>query len=393
MKSREPARIGKNVQRLRKFLRLSQEATAAFLELSRPVVSAIEADERDLSYEELMKLCELFHCEPYVLMGMSDLLLPNTPPPPSAHLARATKETQSPTPQDEYELSKFKDFLLRPTTKRPLSSVVEKIRDASTTTPKKTAELACRLLEIKTVPVDVYEAINRLGVTLRFSALGNLSGALICEPNACGILVNSDQPDDRVRFSAAHELAHLLLSHEKQQAYSLKGRHHRGIERDADDFAAEFLMPDAFLQKHFAETKSASAPTALDVYRLSEQFSVSYQAMIYRLSKLQLISNQAVASFLEEKPSSLREKLEAAAPKRKTKAVIYQDRITKDVADHLADAPTANSPEWVRQVQESAAMRYIGETRLEERKSHIREVYESVALWIANNRPVALPRG
>lgn len=94
------------------------------------------------------------------------------------------------------------------------------------------------------------------------------------------VVLTADRADDvlRHRFSAAHELGHLVL--------------HRGVasgetwlEREADAFAAEFLTPRAVLLEEL--------PGRLDfakLYRISERWGVEVRSLIYRSQELGLIS-------------------------------------------------------------------------------------------------------
>ncbi len=94
------------------------------------------------------------------------------------------------------------------------------------------------------------------------------------------VVLTADRADDvlRHRFSAAHELGHLVL--------------HKGaasgetwLEREADAFAAEFLTPRAVLLEEL--------PGRLDfakLYRISERWGVEVRSLIYRSQELGLIS-------------------------------------------------------------------------------------------------------
>jgi Zn-dependent peptidase ImmA (M78 family)/transcriptional regulator with XRE-family HTH domain len=94
------------------------------------------------------------------------------------------------------------------------------------------------------------------------------------------VMLTADRADDvlRHRFSAAHELGHLLL--------------HRGdasgelwLEREADAFAAEFLTPSTVLREEL--------PKRLDfakLYRLSERWGVEVRSLIYRSQEIGHIS-------------------------------------------------------------------------------------------------------
>jgi Zn-dependent peptidase ImmA (M78 family)/transcriptional regulator with XRE-family HTH domain len=94
------------------------------------------------------------------------------------------------------------------------------------------------------------------------------------------VVLTADRADDvlRHRFSAAHELGHLVL-----HGGSPSGE--PWLERQADAFAAEFLTPRSVLRQEL--------PSRLDfakLYRLSERWGVQVRMLIYRSQELGLIS-------------------------------------------------------------------------------------------------------
>lgn len=94
------------------------------------------------------------------------------------------------------------------------------------------------------------------------------------------IILASDKTDVyRHRFTAAHELGHLVLHHNAQPG---DVRH----EREADQFAAEFLMPAARIE--------LKLPRRIDFTRLislQTQWGVSVEALLYRSRELGVISD------------------------------------------------------------------------------------------------------
>ncbi len=86
--------------------------------------------------------------------------------------------------------------------------------------------------------------------------------------------------DDRARsrFDAAHELGHLVLHHDAEPG-------NRVVENQAQDFAAEFLMPRGEI--------AAELPRRLDwerLHRVKRRWGVSLKALVYRARKLGIIS-------------------------------------------------------------------------------------------------------
>lgn len=94
------------------------------------------------------------------------------------------------------------------------------------------------------------------------------------------MVLSLDKADDvfRHRFTAAHELGHILMH----------GEHTAGdpmLEREADKFAAEFLMP--------ANVIHGLLPGRFDLRKLaqlSDQWGVSVTALVYRSKELGIIS-------------------------------------------------------------------------------------------------------
>lgn len=94
------------------------------------------------------------------------------------------------------------------------------------------------------------------------------------------IVLTPDKADDvmRHRFSAAHELGHIVLHH---------GRHGTDsqMERQADQFAAEFLTPRDVIQDQL--------PTRVNFNRLeelSQRWGVSVHSLLFRMRELELVS-------------------------------------------------------------------------------------------------------
>ena len=151
---------------------------------------------------------------------------------------------------------------------------------------------------VDTTPVPVEQVAAQLGIKIELADLGeDCSAVLVRNGDRAVIGVNEDHHPNRRRFSIAHEIAHFVL-HEGD-TYIDKGYrvHFRDLESgsgtkqeemEANAFAAALLMPakwvrDAFRQQPFELTGDDSLEL------LAKQFSVSTEAMTYRLMNLQLI--------------------------------------------------------------------------------------------------------
>lgn len=88
------------------------------------------------------------------------------------------------------------------------------------------------------------------------------------------IVLRDGQPPDRERFVLAHELGHLALHHMPSDDF----------EKDANEFAAEFLMPASDIAD---DLKDMTLPKAA---ALKRHWKVSMQALIMRAAHLNAIS-------------------------------------------------------------------------------------------------------
>ena len=129
-------------------------------------------------------------------------------------------------------------------------------------------------------------AEDLLGLRIEEDDLGECSGMLI--PSERLILVNAseamsgDTPTRRHRFTIAHELGHWVChAHGAESAptycrsQDVSQDTDRTLEREANVFGAELLMPDTAVREAWAATPSAP--------ELAERFGVSALAAQWRL--------------------------------------------------------------------------------------------------------------
>lgn len=102
------------------------------------------------------------------------------------------------------------------------------------------------------------------------------------------VFLSTEKTAERSRFDLAHELGHLVM-HTREApepgADTSVGRH---LEKQADEFAAEFLMPsDVILPR------SSPEPAVPEIMELKREFKVSAMAMAKRLYDLGRASDWA----------------------------------------------------------------------------------------------------
>ncbi len=134
-------------------------------------------------------------------------------------------------------------------------------------------------------------------------SLGNaadvLAGFVFAAGRVGWALVNAADPVPRRRFTAAHELAHFLLHRETMGRFradtdaTLREADEEVadvIEREANRFAAELLMPAEVCRARAAElrTKFGCCPRGVLIYRLASELLVSREALRYRLQALEV---------------------------------------------------------------------------------------------------------
>lgn len=94
------------------------------------------------------------------------------------------------------------------------------------------------------------------------------------------IVISNGKPGDRLRFSVAHELGHLVMHQ------AVKGDLSE-IEREANEFAGELLLPDSAMRQEIIPPVTLSSIAAL-----KPRWRVSMQALIMRASELDIISER-----------------------------------------------------------------------------------------------------
>lgn len=148
--------------------------------------------------------------------------------------------------------------------------------------------------------VDPFGAIDSLGLDLVIAKLDNLLGAVLPAGHG-GVLITSERPVGVQRYTAAHEIGHWIL-HSNQlrldSAGEVLGNPTTEWERQAQLFAAYFLMPPPLMEAAVARhgVKRGSVRPE-QVYLISRDAGVSYEAAIHRLTTMGLISRTDAAAL------------------------------------------------------------------------------------------------
>jgi Zn-dependent peptidase ImmA (M78 family) len=152
-------------------------------------------------------------------------------------------------------------------------------------------------LNITKPPVPVEKIAKHLGAQVRFSPLDDeISGMIHVRDRKPIIGINSLHHPNRQRFTIAHELGHLVLhrslvtSHvHVDKDFPVLMRDSKAssgsdkIEIEANQFAAELLMPRSLLKEMLAD-KTFDVDDEKLIETLAQRFKVSKQAMGHRIS-------------------------------------------------------------------------------------------------------------
>jgi Zn-dependent peptidase ImmA (M78 family) len=163
-------------------------------------------------------------------------------------------------------------------------------------------ERATELLErfsVKNPPVPVERIAKQLGIIVQYAPFDDeLSGMAFLKEGAEIIGINSNHHPNRQRYTLAHELAHICLHHSHLEAgvhvdqgsvnslrrdlVSQEGTD--PLEREANAFAAELLMPRKLLAGALDDRMLDLDDDRL--IALAKRFKVSLMALQYRLQRL-----------------------------------------------------------------------------------------------------------
>jgi Zn-dependent peptidase ImmA (M78 family)/transcriptional regulator with XRE-family HTH domain len=371
--------VGRNLRASRRYLRLSQSVVADVLGTTRQAVAAFEKDQRAPNLTQLAGLANLYRLTLDELVGVQRSAIAPQVAPTILPRLNASAELGD---DDRRELIAFKSYLHR----RPDRSTVQ--FEQSKLEP--VTAVVRRLLKASgfedATPVPVFALIAQFGVEIRFTALDSLAGALLLgDGHPTGVLVNSDQPFERQRFSAAHELGHLLLGHEPMSGsfLSFLGRRFEPEELDADAFAGELLIPTHLLTEKVGDF--AGRPIDESVYLLARTFAVSFQAMTLRLAKLGALRPDQQRKLDTVKPSEVAKRL---ASTEVAKTPFRSAWVATAAASLQDDWHESAGPDTVRMLQESAYLYYLTQVPEGNAADSAGGVYEQVAKWVAEKYPI-----
>jgi Zn-dependent peptidase ImmA (M78 family) len=121
---------------------------------------------------------------------------------------------------------------------------------------------------------------------------GGLAGAYVQERGVPFILVNGGDPLVRQRFTLAHEFGHHTLGHGDILDATIGWTATDPKEVDANQFAAEFLVPVAGVDA-WVEGRGVESFDLVDLVRLANAFGVSCETALWRAKAARRIASGA----------------------------------------------------------------------------------------------------
>lgn len=323
-----PIELPNRLRKARDNRGISQQSAAEFVGLPRTAITQIEKGNRSVSTLELTKLAKLYR---YPISYFLDEIQ-NDEEDINLVLYRAAPDLNEVTQQQIYHyidlckegiiLEKILDF--EPRANLPKYSLpIPKNKGEAVAQGTNLAEQERKRLSIGIGAIaDITNLISNQGIWACSADLPDDVSGLFLNNSKTGliILVNAHHVISRKRFSYAHEYAHALFDREENIRISNVANSAELIEVRANAFAAAFLMPveginevlrglnkgkssrqDQIIFDVSANNKmnveSRSAPysqniTFQDIAIIAHHFGVSYQAVVYRLRSLNIISQQ-----------------------------------------------------------------------------------------------------
>jgi Zn-dependent peptidase ImmA (M78 family)/transcriptional regulator with XRE-family HTH domain len=299
-----PEELGKRLRQARERVGLKQDDAAAALRLDATAIAKIEHGKRGVGALEIVRLATLYK------VSMSDLLA-NAVERADIRLRIAMRQGTALDPKAEAMQHRLEQIIaddrwLRLQLKQSTDTML--LAPVAASLPPnmpahergyRGAELFRGRYGLAASPIsDTSVLADEVGVIVACLPLG-----IHQAPDGCSafdpldetayILINSDKPRFRRRFTIAHELGHLSLGHLHEGEMVLDGliQMAQPHEVEANAFAAGLLMPEqgvkASLERLRARLGAKAEPLEWAVW-LSASFGVSEEAAAYRMINLDL---------------------------------------------------------------------------------------------------------
>lgn len=307
----DPALAGAQLAAIRKARGLTQQAVADALGVARTTVTALETGTRRPRQSEFVQLAQLYgrsvgELTRTVVQDNDDEVAS------FSSLLRHSLVTGEQFPKEDWfaDVNDFerlcRDYdALERLTHSPLPRRYPNAYDVTGSNLNAAAEEVAtserNRLGLGDGPIGDLWSVLEMDVGLRvfapeFQSRGLAGLFVFTEAFGGCIAVNAGHPEERRRWTAAHEYGHFLTDRYRPEITTYFDRKRLpDSERFADAFARHFLLPAAGLRRRVQAIKrSKDGPlTAADVLGVGHQYFVSFQSLILRLEELKLVQSGA----------------------------------------------------------------------------------------------------
>jgi Zn-dependent peptidase ImmA (M78 family)/transcriptional regulator with XRE-family HTH domain len=282
--------LGARIRTLREQAGLQSQELAAQLGIDPSAMSNIERGKRSVKTKELVRIAEILSVSPLSLID-EDSLPARMPVAPRCDgdavskgdaYSRLVALSELHVVLSDAGLTKPNQLDAAP----PLRPGGWKARAEAL------AEWATNYLNVAATADDRFAGLadaieDRLGVDVLVERYEGdaLSGAAITDRTFPLIFVNARHSTPRSLFTLAHELGHLLIGHDGSITLDEELVGDTLEERQANAFAAAFLMPESEVDQRINEYGRGADSLARMVY----DFGVSFESLVFRLHNIHQI--------------------------------------------------------------------------------------------------------
>lgn len=295
--------MGQKIRQTRERLGFSQQDLATLVGFSAPqIISSIEKGERDVKAWELVSLAKALKLSTTELISQQEL-----PPLPQVLWRKIPQQEQSIKEaeflkhcQDYYDLEQL--CCLPAFVELPQKKVDPEALDYANV--EQIANYVLKEFDLGAIPADSLEQIleNNFRVKIWYTDLGE-DGSAASTIGSFGpaILMNGREAPWRRNYNFAHELFHLLTWHSipaelQQTRPDLWSK----IEKLANAFASSLLLPAEQVTFAIQKCTKDGQLSYIDLVKIARDFSVSTEALLYRLLNKGILNKKAVDKALDD---------------------------------------------------------------------------------------------
>lgn len=296
----DPKLLGQRLQESRKARGMTQQDVANELGMARTTVTALEKGERRIQPNEIIELAKLYGREVSDLVSGRKILGNFAVQFRASVLKMADYKTELERAIGDFQ-KLCEDYLyLEKISETPLQRTYPLEYSIDGLQPEEAAEdfasAERNRLGLGDAPIINLRGLleNDVGLRVFYLRLPSRIAGMFTysdEPGGC-IAINSVHPEERRRWSLAHEYGHFLTDRYRSEI-SILFAYERApaSERLGDGFASAFLMPASGVRRKFNEAARLRKEkiTPADLCRLANYYFVSVEALTRRLESLRLL--------------------------------------------------------------------------------------------------------